>query len=348
MQGGKNGTRHVGKVRRFVFHPNEKRLVGFMVKRPDLFWMFRRKDLFVTLDGYDVVDGRIVVRDDPAATGRGACKALGIDWDACILWVGLPVMTEDKEALGIVGSVSFNRSTGTIESLITDSGATANALLGKRDIPADLIRGFRRGMGVALAQTGQEGEATDEVVLGAILVANEAREIPAEGGLAEKAGETTAVVVDKAQKTIDKAKPVVSDAAKKTGEAVNKGAYATGKQIAATKGMFSGFKEEYNKAAAKVPDTDQAIEKPAAASTKSAASKTATAANKSTIAKSSTTAKRSPGAKSAASTKSASATKKATTTKSSSAKKAPAKKSDLSSMFSGFKEEYDKARHDDK
>ena len=47
---------------------------------------------------------------------------------------------------------------------------------------------------------------------------------------------------------MDKAKPVVSEAAKKTGEVVNKGAYATGKQIAATKGMFSGFKEEYDKA----------------------------------------------------------------------------------------------------
>ena len=34
--GGKKGTKRIGKVRRFVFHPKEKRVVGFVVKRPDL------------------------------------------------------------------------------------------------------------------------------------------------------------------------------------------------------------------------------------------------------------------------------------------------------------------------
>lgn len=30
----------IGKVRRFVFHPSEKRVVGFTVKRPDAALMF--------------------------------------------------------------------------------------------------------------------------------------------------------------------------------------------------------------------------------------------------------------------------------------------------------------------
>ena len=118
-------------------------------------------------------------------------------------------------------------------------------------------------MGAALAQTGAEGEESEEVVLGAILVAEEARDIAVEGGLAEKAGEATAVVVDKAHTAVDKAKPVASAAAKKTGEVVNKGAYATGKQIAATKGMFSGFKEEYDKARGPKPSQEKALEKAA-------------------------------------------------------------------------------------
>ena len=118
--------------------------------------------------------------NDPAATNRAACKALGVDWDACVLWVGLPVMTEDGDALGVVGSVTFDRKTGVVDSVTTDSGATANALLGKREIPANLVKGFRRGMGAALAQTGAEGEESEEVVLGAILVAEEARDIAVE------------------------------------------------------------------------------------------------------------------------------------------------------------------------
>ena len=319
--GGKKGTKRIGKVRRFVFHPKEKRVVGFVVKRPDLLWMFRRKDLFVAVNGYEIEDGRIMVSNDPAATNRAACKALGVDWDACVLWVGLPVMTEDGDALGVVGSVTFDRKTGAVDSITTDSGATANALLGKREIPANLVKGFRRGMGAALAQTGAEGEESDEVVLGAILVAEEARDIAVEGGLAEKAGEATAVVVDKAHTAVDKAKPVASAAAKKTGEVVNKGAYATGKQIAATKGMFSGFKEEYDKARGPKPSQEKSLEK---ADEPEAEELPAPAAQ----------AKEAPAKQGAA--------------KQGAAKKQPAKKpAPKKNMFSAFKEEYDKARHDD-
>ena len=303
--GGKNGTKRIGKVRRFVFHPKEKRCVGFIVKRPDLLWMFRRKDKFVSIEGYDIVDGRIVIRNVPEATDKAACKALGVNWDDCVLWVGLPVMCEDGTSFGTVGNVTFNRITGTIDSFDTDSGATANALLGKRTVPADLIKGFRRGMGVALAQVGDEGRATDDVVLGAMLVDDAAKALVSEGGVAEKAGAATAVAVDKVQTTVDKAKPVVSEAARKTGEVVNKGAYATGKQIAATKGMFSGFKEEYDKARGTNEEPDDralvASEEPGSAAPAKPAPKKAAA-------------------------------------------KKPAPKKN---MFSAFKEEYDKARHDD-
>ena len=319
--GGKKGTKRIGKVRRFVFHPKEKRVVGFVVKRPDLLWMFRRKDLFVAVSGYEIEDGSIVVSNDPAATNRAACKALGVDWDACVLWVGLPVMTEDGDALGVVGSVTFDRKTGVVDSVTTDSGATANALLGKREIPANLVKGFRRGMGAALAPTGAEGEESEEVVLGAILVAEEARDIAVEGGLAEKAGEATAVVVDKAHTAVDKAKPVASAAAKKTGEVVNKGAYATGKQIAATKGMFSGFKEEYDKARGPKPSQEKALEKAAEPKAEELPAPTAQA-------------KKAPAKQGAA--------------KQGAAKKQAAKKpAPKKNMFSAFKEEYDKARHDD-
>ena len=319
--GGKKGTKRIGKVRRFVFHPKEKRVVGFVVKRPDLLWMFRRKDLFVAVNGYEIEDGRIVVSNDPAATNRAACKELGVDWDACVLWVGLPVMTEDGDTLGVVGSVAFDRRTGAIASVTTDSGATANALLGKREIPANLVKGFKRGMGAALAQTGEEGEESEEVVLGAILVADEARDIAVEGGLAEKAGEATAVVVDKAHTAVDKAKPVASAAAKKTGEVVNKGAYATGKQIAATKGMFSGFKEEYDKARGPKPSQEKALEKAAEPKAEELPAPTAQA-------------KKAPAKQGAA--------------KQGAAKKQAAKKpAPKKNMFSAFKEEYDKARHDD-
>ena len=248
--GGKKGTKRIGKVRRFVFHPKEKRVIGFVVKRPDLLWMFHRSDLFVPIDGYDLVDGRIVIRPEAATSGKAYCKQAGLNWDDCVLWVGLPVMSQDGESYGYVGNVTFNRLTGTVKSFETDNGAASNTLLGKRTIPADMVRGFKRGVGAALAQMGDEGTETDEVQLGAMLVSNEVADLNSEGGVAEAAGSATAVAVDKVHTTVDKAKPVVSNAAKKTGEAVNKGAYATGKQISKSKHMFQDFKSEYDKAVA--------------------------------------------------------------------------------------------------
>ena len=248
--GGKKGTKRLGKIRRFVFHPKEKRVIGFVVKRPDLLWMFHRADMFVPIDGYDLVDGRVVIRPEAAVSGKAYCKKEGLSWDDCVLWVGLPVMSEDGESYGLVGNVTFNRITGTVDCFETDNGATSNALLGKRTIPASMVSGFKRGMGAALANMGNEGAEGEEVQLGAMLVSSEVADLNSEGGVAEKAGAATAVAVDKVHTTVDKAKPVVSKAAAATGEAVNKGAYATGKQISKSKHMFQDFKAEYDKAVA--------------------------------------------------------------------------------------------------
>lgn len=235
----------MGKVRHCVFHPSKRACVGFVVKRPDLLWMFRRKDVFVALNGYDMVDGRIVVHQDAAATDKGACKALGINWDDCVLWAGLPVIGENGKQYGLVGEVLFDAKTGEVDTLQVTQGATANALLGVREIPGSLIRGFKRGIGAALSVNGETG---DEPQLGAILVSDEVAQLGTEGGLAEKAGEATAVVAERARETVDAVKPAVSTATKAAGKAVNKGAYATGRQIKRASGMFAAFKEEYDKA----------------------------------------------------------------------------------------------------
>ena len=208
-------VKRLGKVRHCVFHPTQRRFVGFIVKRPDLLWMFRRKDVFVAYNGYDVVDGRIVVSQAPEATGKGACKAMGVNYDDCVLWAGLPVIGEDGTVYGTVGDVSFDPKTGEVRSLTVTQGATANALLGVREIPGHLIRGFKRGIGTALSVNGQdEGE---EPILGAILVSDEVAELAVEGGLAAKAGEATAVVADRARETVEAVKPAVSTATKAGG-----------------------------------------------------------------------------------------------------------------------------------
>ena len=248
----------IGKVRRFVFHPSEKRVVGFTVKRPDAALMFHRKDLFVALDGFDIDDdNRIVVHDDPTATDKGARKALDLEWDKCVIWVGMPVMTASGDFIGYIDVVTFDRESGAIVRVSTENGAANDALLGKRIIPASYIKGFRHGQGIALAPMGEyNGEDPDEAIE---TVADRTLELPIEGGAAAAAGKATAVVTDKAKKgaakakvavdeKVEQAKPVAKKVAEKTGEAVNEGAFVVGRQLGRTKGMFSAFKEEFDKA----------------------------------------------------------------------------------------------------
>lgn len=271
--GGKTGTQRMGKVHCCVFHPSDKRCIGFLVKRPDLLLMFHRSDSFVALDSFTWENGALVVNQGAATTGEAACKRLGINWEDCVLWVGLAICTRDGNALGYVGSVEFDAQTGKITRIFVDEGQAAGALLGARELPASMVCGFKRGTGSALssytkraaqedmnAPTRREMTLVDEVAeCGAILVADEAKDIKASGGLAQKAGEASAVagakvksaatnVTTSVKAAAQTAKPSVQAATHKAGQAVNKGAYATGKQLGRAKGMFSAFKEGFDKA----------------------------------------------------------------------------------------------------
>lgn len=242
-----DATKKVGRIRSFVFHPREPRCVGFLVKRPDVALMFHRKDLFVAFNGFHMQDGDIVLNDDAGSKDRSACKALGIDVNECVIWVGLPVITEDGTTLGAVDGVTFDGETGRVRAVEITQGATANTLLGRRVIPAEDVCGFKRGIGTQLYMADDD----DEQALGALLVRDSAKAAEVAGGVAEKAGAASAVATDKAKRTYKKvrkvAKPKVEEATKAAGEAVEKGVYATGRQIGRTKGMFKGFADEFKK-----------------------------------------------------------------------------------------------------
>ena len=128
-------------------------------------------------------------------------------------------------------------------SLAVDRGASAQALLGVTEVPRELIKGFRIGVGDNLEICDEE-----DFIKGGIVVSSEVLSLAPAGGLAERAGEASAVAEAKAAQVLEKARPVAHHAAEKADEAVNKGAYALGRQLSKTRGMFSSFKEEYRRA----------------------------------------------------------------------------------------------------
>ena len=302
--GGKDHAKHLGKVKAFIFHPQEKRCVGFVVKRPDVALMFHREDLFVAFDAFTVEDdGDIYVSQKTGATGDAACKRLGVDWNTCLVWRGLPVVTEAGETIGIVGDVLYDGLTGDVRSMKVDANASANALLGRRNIDSGLILGFRTGIGAPLLSTDM-AEYNDDaaVVCGGILVANEVKDIVTEG-LADMAGRKAGELSVKARVKAAQAKPkaealasTAKDAATKgaqtAGKAINKGARFAGERLAQTKSALAAFKEEYDKAMkgeepessgtrTEVASADSAVapaaDAPAAADTPAAADVTASA-----------------------------------------------------------------------
>ena len=212
--------RKVGKVTRAVFHPDEPRLVGFIVKRADLALMIKRADRFLAYDSFSVRDGVLEAAGRRDAWDEAACARLGIDYERCVVWEGMPVATSGGEDLGRVTEVTYDERTGRVLSLTTTDGALSSLLLGRLEHTPEAVLGYRDG----------------RILLDERLMATEES-----GGAAGAAGEAAA-------KIAAKTKELAPGAAKAANDLVQKGAYKLGEQLGKTRGMFKGFKEEYDKA----------------------------------------------------------------------------------------------------
>ncbi|MDR2107947.1 MAG: hypothetical protein LBP28_00590 [Coriobacteriales bacterium] len=179
--------------------------------------------------------------------------------------------TPAPESLGLIVSVTYDELSGAIESIRVSDGVAAKTLLGTRDIPRELLLGYRDG---------------------AVWVKPDAAAVAHSGGLAAKAGAGAAVAGDKvarmAAKAGSKVEQAATDTAIKAGRklrqgsdknrqrqeatsdraaaAIDKGTRAIGRQLGASKGMFKAFRDEYRKAAAgkPAPSGKPADDKPSA------------------------------------------------------------------------------------
>ena len=246
----------VGKVSDIVFHPSQKKVVGIVVRRPDIAMMFKRADLFVGIHALDILDDCVIIKNVANPFDKSACKQLGVNWDDCIYWIGFPLMSKDEKSIGTVGRVNFIPENGEVVSLEANEGTLSRALLGVKEIPAEFILGFRRGIGVSLRQDTVEQERyaqeNPEQFLGAILIDEEALGVANQGGLAQKAGSASVVIAKKASRVVEK-----------TGEAAVCGAAAVVDRVGQTKDGFVGFKDEFNKEMEDVVQKDAQAEKKA-------------------------------------------------------------------------------------
>jgi uncharacterized protein YrrD len=230
VTGGRSGTRRIGKILRAVFYPDGRSIAGYIIARPDLLFMFKRKDRFLAWDSFRVLDGRVVATIDHDSWDAAACKRLGIDWDECLILEGMPLATSNGENVGTIDAVEYNERSGKVAALHVTDGVAARTILGTSKVPAKLIVGYRDGR---------------------IITECKASDIQMEGGLASKAGEQTAVVTHAIKEKTESVRKTASNVSAKTGkvagQALDVGSRALGKQLRRSKGMFKAFRDEYRK-----------------------------------------------------------------------------------------------------
>lgn len=298
--------RKIGKVFKTVFSPDGLSVVGFIVRRPDLLWMFKRPERFLALDSMEIQDGMIAPSKGMDSWDDRAIKRLDVDYDTCIIWEGIEVKTSDGHNLGHVDEISFDEKTGALNSLFLDDGGAARALIGSVEIPAEFMIGYKKGV---------------------LIVKPEAADLLPSGGLAAKAGEATARVGQEAKEGVQKAGEAAS-------KAVDAGTYGIGKAIGSVKRSVTGAIDGYK---AESGGAERAAAKKAAAQKEAAAAKKSAGSSASKASSSSSTATKK---KTTTSAKASSTSKK---TKSVGEAVGDHMKG-VGSMFSDFKKEFDKNR----
>lgn len=250
---GKKNPRGIGKIRDVVFYPNKNCVAGFLTKRSDFLWMFKRKGHFVAINSYSMHEGAAFVDDSKGSLDESGYKALGLNPGDCIVWMGLPVIAENGQSLGTISDVAFTHQSGDVQCIKVGMGTVGGVLQGSRTIPIEVIKGFSQEISKDLAhaahnKAAQSNAEAQEYPPYAIVVLNEALELAVENGAVAKAGKKVSEIANTAGVDTGALSHKAHTAAKVAGALATSGAVATGKHIKKTRGMFSDFKEEYNKA----------------------------------------------------------------------------------------------------
>jgi len=247
---GKRIPHNIGKINKFIFYPDKNCIAGFHTKQSDFLLLIRRKGRFVSMKGYYLYEDYAFVCKEKGSSGKAAYNLLDLHPEDGVIWLGLPVITKDGQKVGVVSDVAFVHQSGEVLSIQSAQGTVGRLLQGTRTIPIEMIQGYSKQGGTAIAPVDERAETDSIAPQAAIIVSNEAlsvgidsdRTLPSKAGktavaIAKNAGVDTAVVSEKAKSAVETAGVVASA-----------GATATKSQLKKTRGMFSAFKDAYNEA----------------------------------------------------------------------------------------------------
>ena len=264
------GPRKLGRVHHVVFSDDGRRVVGILVRRPDVAGVVARKDVFVALDALVAVEGGLMCEGRDDSFDAPACARLGIDLDACFVWAGMDVYTESGKFLGRVLDARFSEATGDVDCFCAQEGSAASALVGTFDIPAAWLVGYGNDRMVVRDQAAQlepSGGLAARAGEGFAGAKEAGREAAAKAGAAadralDKGGHALGRAIGRTRLAATEAgrslagdapangRPQSDKVANMPGEPDNgqSAARAVGRQLNKTRGMFSGFMREFKDA----------------------------------------------------------------------------------------------------
>lgn len=174
----------LGRVTHVLLHPEEPLVVGFEMQPPSVAYVVSRAPRYVALPGVTIGEDRLDVTEDLKEwSGARAERALGFEWDRTVIWVGMPLVTEDGRRQGYVYDASFELPDGRLQDVFVSEGVATDVAVGTRRLDGALVLGF-------------DGSV--------VRVKNDAAQAVFSGGVAAKAGGNVAaakVVVGEAGKT---------------------------------------------------------------------------------------------------------------------------------------------------
>jgi sporulation protein YlmC with PRC-barrel domain len=254
---GKQGTRRIGKVLRAVFFPDDFRIAGFIVKRPDFLFMFQRTDRFLAWDRMHLDGGKVVANDTSDSWDEKAHKRIELDWDKALILQGMAVQSAKGDKLGTIDDIEFDPTTGESLSIVLSSGIGAKTFVGQMRVPLTDIA-YYHDMSLVMhadaAMPDPEGglaavAGRQSAIVGSKIKAATTNANTAVGELVDKAGEGAEKLgykTGKAVRTVtDKVSAKSNNGDKPTAQATGN---AVGRQLGRAKGMFKSFQDEYKRA----------------------------------------------------------------------------------------------------
>lgn len=214
---GVEKVKKLGRVHMVVFSPSGDELVGYLVKRPDVAGVVKREDAFLARDAFVTKEDGLHVTNQEDGLDAAARKRLGFDWDSCVMWLGMDVVTKGGNDLGYVRDIAIDPDDWRVRDFYVGHGSVEESLIGCVEVPVDMLAGHHKGK---------------------MVVDDAAAALQPVGGAAARAGEATARAKVESKKAVAKADEA-------SAKAVDKGSRALGKALGDTKRAFAEAKREY-------------------------------------------------------------------------------------------------------